>query len=159
MPGGAPVRARGSALGRGGVSEHPRRVARLPAPVLPPGARSAIGMDPSFTHAQLMFSKGETREAHRCLDTLLAGEPAHLGALLLKARLLLEARADDDALVFLDRAVAAWPRSAQALDARARCLHALGRDEEALAHAREARARLGGGDNFRHAGAVDLTMG
>ena len=115
-------------------------------------------MDPSFTHAQLMFSKGETREAHRCLDTLLAGEPAHLGALLLKARLLLEARADDDALVFLDRAVAAWPRSAQALDARARCLHALGRDEEALAHAREARALLGEGDNFRHAGAVYITM-
>jgi len=70
----------------------------------------------------------------------------------------LQARRDHEALLLLDRAVSAWPRSAQALDARARCLHALGRDEEALAHAREALALLGEGDNFRHAGSVYLTM-
>ena len=115
-------------------------------------------MDPFFIHAQMLVSKGETQEADRCLDALLEGEPTHLGALLLKARLLLEVRKDQDALVVLDRAVAAWPRSAQALDARARCLHALGRDEEALAHARQARALLGEGDNFRHASAVYITM-
>jgi len=115
-------------------------------------------MDADFTYAQLLVSRGETPEAHRCLDALLAAEPTHLGALLLKGRLLLEARQDHEALLVLDRAVAAWPRSAPALDGRARCLHALGRDEEALAHGRAAVALLGEGDNFRHAGSVYLTM-
>jgi tetratricopeptide (TPR) repeat protein len=115
-------------------------------------------MDAAFAHAQLLVSKGETEEAHACLDALLAAEPAHLGALLLKGRLLLQARRDAEALSVLDRAVAAWPRSAAALDGRARCLHALGRDEEALADAQEARALLGEGDNFRHVGSVYLTM-
>ena len=115
-------------------------------------------MDAVFAHAQLLVSKGETQEAHRDLDALLAADPAHLGGLLLKALLLLEAREDTEALSVLDRAVTAWPRSAPALDARARCLHALGRDEEALAHAREARAVLEEGENFRHAGSVYLTM-
>ena len=112
----------------------------------------------AFTHAQLLVSRGETQEAHRGLDGLLAAEPAHLGALLLKARLLLEARKDEEALAVLGRAVAAWPRSAAAVDARARCLHALGRDEEGLADARQALALLAEGDNFRHAGSVYLTM-
>jgi tetratricopeptide (TPR) repeat protein len=115
-------------------------------------------MEPDFTRAQLLVSRGEAQEAHRHLDALLAADPAHLGALLLKGRLLLEARRDEEALRVADRAVAAWPRSAAALDARARCLHALGRDEEALAHGREALALLGEGDNFRHAGSVYLTM-
>jgi len=112
----------------------------------------------AFLDAQMLVSKGQTQEAHCSLDELLAAEPAHLGALLLKARLLLEARKDPEALIVLDRAVTAWPRSAPALDARARCLHALGRDEEALAQAQEARALLNEGDNFRHTGSVYLTM-
>jgi tetratricopeptide (TPR) repeat protein len=112
----------------------------------------------AFIDAQMLVSKGETQEAHRSLDELLAAEPSHLGALLLKARLLLEARKDPEGLIVLDRAVTAWPRSAPALDARARCLHALGRNEEALAQAQEARALLDEGDNFRHAGSVYLTM-
>jgi tetratricopeptide (TPR) repeat protein len=112
----------------------------------------------AFTHAQLLVSRGETKEAHLSLDSLLAAEPAHLGALLLKARLLLEARKDAEALAMLERAVAAWPRSAAAVDARARCLHALGRDEEGLADARQALSLLAEGDNFRHAGSVYLTM-
>lgn len=112
----------------------------------------------AFIDAQLFVSKGETQQAHRALDELLAAEPAHLGALLLKARLLLEARQDPEALTVLDRAVAVWPRSAPALDARARCLHALGRDQEALAQAEQARALLDEGDNFRHAGSVYLTL-
>jgi tetratricopeptide (TPR) repeat protein len=115
-------------------------------------------MDAAFAHAQRLVSKGDTRGAQRCLDGMLAAEPTHLGALLLKARLLLEVHSDHEALAVLDRAVAAWPRSAQALDARARCLHALGRDEEALAHGREAVALLAEGDNFRHTGSVYLTM-
>lgn len=112
----------------------------------------------AFIDAQLLVSKGETQQAHLSLDELLAAEPAHLGALLLKARLLLEGRQDAEALILLDRAVAAWPRSAPALDARARCLHALGRDQEALAQAEQARALLNEGDNFRHAGSVYLTI-
>ena len=115
-------------------------------------------MGADFTHVQLLVSRGETQEAHRRLDALLAAEPEHLGALLLKARLLLEARHDHDALLVLDRAVAAQPRSAQALNARARARAGTGRDEEALAHGRAALALLGEGDNFRHAGSVYLTM-
>ena len=112
----------------------------------------------SFVGAQLLVSRGETTEAHRALDALLAAEPDHLCALLLKAQLLLEARRDPEGMSVLDRAVAAWPRSAPALDARARCLHVLGRDEEALAQAREALALLEEGENFRHAGSVYVTM-
>lgn len=112
----------------------------------------------AFLDAQLLVSRGEMQQAHRSLDELLALEPDHLGALLLKARLLLEARSDAEALAVLDRAVAAWPRSAAALDARARCLHALGRNAEALAQAEEALGLLDEGENFRHAGAVYLTM-
>ena len=112
----------------------------------------------AFNRAQLLVSRGDADEAHRSLDALLAADPAHLGALLLKARLLLEMRKDQEALAVLDRAVAAWPRSAPAIDARARCLHALGRDEEALADARQALALLEEGENFRHAGSVYLTM-
>jgi tetratricopeptide (TPR) repeat protein len=112
----------------------------------------------TFTHAQLLASRGDTPEAHRALDALLAQEPVHLGGLLLKTQLLLEARRDEQALALVGRAVTAWPRSSAALDARARCLHALGRDEEALADARAAAALLGEGDNFRHAGSVYLTM-
>jgi len=115
-------------------------------------------MDQAFVDAQILVSKGETQRAHRSLDELLAADPAHLGALLLKARLLLEARQDPEALAVLDRAVAAWPRSASALDARARCLHTLGRNQEALAQAETARGVLDEGDNFRHAGSVYLTM-
>jgi tetratricopeptide (TPR) repeat protein len=54
--------------------------------------------------------------------------------------------------------VGAWPRSAQARNALARCLHALGDDAGALESAEEARRLLGEGDNFRHAAPVYLTL-
>ena len=51
-----------------------------------------------------------------------------------------------------------WPRSAEAQNALARCLHGLGRDDEALERAEAARAMLDEGDNAVHASAVYLTL-
>jgi tetratricopeptide (TPR) repeat protein len=50
------------------------------------------------------------------------------------------------------------PRSAEALDSLARCLHALARDAEALETALAARGLLGEGDNYREAAPVYLTL-
>lgn len=92
------------------------------------------------------------------LDALLAEEPSHVPALLLKAGLLLDDRDGDTALELYRSAVAAAPRSAEALNGIARCLHALGRDDEALASAEVARSLLDEGDNFRFAAPVFLTI-
>jgi tetratricopeptide (TPR) repeat protein len=97
-------------------------------------------------------------QAGAALDAVLARAPRHVGALLLRATLLLEERRDEAALVLCRRAVEAAPRSAEALNGVARCLHALGRDEEGLAAAREAQAVLDDGDNALQAAAVYLTL-
>jgi tetratricopeptide (TPR) repeat protein len=102
------------------------------------------------------LGKGEAALA--ILDGVLAAEPDRLDALLLKARLLREARRDEDSLAVSLHAAAAWPRSSEALNALARCLHAMGRDEEALAPAEEARRLLSEGENFRQAAPVYLTL-
>ena len=57
-----------------------------------------------------------------------------------------------------ERAARLWPRSAEALNAFARCLHERGRDQEALKVAHEALAVLGEGDNFAQTAAVYLTL-
>lgn len=97
-------------------------------------------------------------EALRALDGLLVEEPSHVPALLLKAGLLLDNRDGDMALELYRRAAAAAPRSAEALNGVARCLHALGRDEEGLASAEAARRLLDEGDNFRFVAPVFLTI-
>jgi len=56
------------------------------------------------------------------------------------------------------RAVASAPRSAEALNGLARCLHALGRDAEGLEAVQAARGLLDEADNFREAGPVYLTL-
>ncbi len=112
----------------------------------------------SFARAQLLAVRGRGEEALSALDEVLAGDPRHLGALLLKAEVLLEAREGEAALALCRQAVSAWPRSAQAGNALARCLHALGDDAGALQSAEEARLLLGEGDNFQHAAPVYLTL-
>lgn len=112
----------------------------------------------SFDKARLLVGRGSLPEALQTLDAILAEDPDHTGALLLKAGVLLEAREGDEALRLYQRATAALPRSAEALNGLARCLHALARDPEALAAAEAARALLAEGDNFRHAAPVYLTL-
>lgn len=92
------------------------------------------------------------------LDALLAEEPQHLPAMLLKAGLLLGGREEGAALALYRSAVDIAPRSAEALNGLARCLHAQGSDAEALEAAESARSLLGEGDNFRHVAPVYLTI-
>jgi len=119
------------------------------------GARVAAG---GVARARFLAAAGRTAEAHAALDEVLAADPDALGALQLKAGLLLEARDGEAALLLYERAARAWPRSAEALNGLARGLHALGRDQAALAAARDAQRLLGEADNFRHAAPVYLTL-
>ena len=112
----------------------------------------------TFDRAQLLAARGSVDEAMTAVDALLAEDPCHVPALLLKAGLLLDARDGDVALSLFERAVAAEPRSAEALNGVARCLHALGRDDEALVAAEGARRLLPEGDNFRFVAPVYLTI-
>ena len=114
--------------------------------------------DHGFERARWLAALGRVTEAREALDAVLAAAPIHRGALLLQATLLLEERQDEPALAWCRRAVAAWPRCAEALNALARCLHALGRDEEALEAAQGAQALLGEGDNGLQTAPVYLTL-
>ena len=114
------------------------------------------GEEDDFQAARRLAVMGRP-EAAASLDAVLARRPDHVPALLLRAGLLQEERRDEAALTLCRRAVAAAPRSAAALNGVARSLHALGRDEEALAAARQAQALLDEGDNALQAAAVYLT--
>jgi tetratricopeptide (TPR) repeat protein len=114
--------------------------------------------DPGLDRARALLVSGRRDEATAVLDEVLAAEPAHLGALQLKAGLLLEDREGEEALVVYETAARAWPRSAEAWNGLARGLHALGRDHEALAAAESARGLLGEGDNRRQTAPVYLTL-
>ncbi len=115
-------------------------------------------VDASFDRARLLAARGSVDEARRDLDSILAEAPDHVGALLLKGGLLMDARDEAAALGLFRRAVGVAPRSAEALNGLARCLHAQGDDVQALDAAERARAVLGEGDNFRHAAPVYLTL-
>jgi tetratricopeptide (TPR) repeat protein len=108
--------------------------------------------------ARALAATGHGEEAVEILDRILAGEPDHPGALLARAGLYAEDRDWDEALALYERAAAVAPRSAEARNALARCLHSMGRDDEALEHAQAARALLPEGDNFVQTAAVYLTL-
>ena len=112
----------------------------------------------AFARARTLAGMGRDEEAEAALAGILAADPRHLGALLLKAWMTAEDRDFEGSLAITRQAAALWPRSAEARDALARCLHGMGRDEEALATAQEARALLDEGDNGVHASAVYLTL-
>jgi tetratricopeptide (TPR) repeat protein len=112
----------------------------------------------AFTRARTLAGMGRDEEAEALVAEILAADPRHLGALLLSAWLAGEDRNWEESLAVTRRAAALWPRSAEARNALARCLHAMGRDEEALATALEARSLLDEGDNAPHASAVYLTL-
>lgn len=115
---------------------------------------AAVDLD----RALALRAMGRDGEARGLVSAALAADPDDLEALLLAAALRLDARDDEAALAFHERAVRAWPRSAAALDGLARCLHTMGRNGEALAAARAARGLLAEGDNFRHTASVYLTL-
>jgi len=117
-----------------------------------------MAQDPRFERARFLALSGRREEADAALDELLAEDPRHLGALLVKAGLLLESREGQAALALCHRATAAWPRSADAWNGLARGLHAVGDDRPALAAAQEARRLLREADNLRHAAPVYLTL-
>jgi tetratricopeptide (TPR) repeat protein len=108
--------------------------------------------------ARALAATGRPAEAAAILDRVLAASPDDRGALLARATLHSEDREWEQALALNERAAAAWPRSAEALNALARCLHHLGRDEEALERAEAARSLLPEGDNFVQTAAVYLTL-
>ena len=112
----------------------------------------------SYEEARLLAARGELEHALALLDSILEHNADHLGALLLKASLLVESRGAEAALELYDRAVRDAPHSAEAHNDRARCLHALGRDEEALAVAERARGLLEEGDNYKQGAPVYLTL-
>ena len=114
--------------------------------------------DPGFDRARSLAVSGRIEEALSALDDILAGDPDHLGALQVKAGLLLETREGEGALALYERAARVWPRSAEAWNGLARGLHALARDHEALAAAEAARRLLGEGDNFLQTAPVYLTL-
>ena len=115
---------------------------------------TAAGVD----RARLLLARGSVSEARVLLDGILAAAPNDVDAVLLKAGLLLDERQGDEALPLYERAAAAAPRSVEALNGLARCLHALGRDPEALSVAQRARGLLGDADNYRQVAPVYLTL-
>ena len=111
-----------------------------------------------FDRARTLAGVGRVAEATAMLDSLLESDPAHQGALLLRADLHAEDLDSEKALTLNRRAAKLWPRSSEALNALARRLHALERHQEALKTAHEARAVLGEGENFKQTAAVYLTL-
>jgi tetratricopeptide (TPR) repeat protein len=117
----------------------------------------AEAADPRVAEARVEAVRGDPERAFAVLGGVLAAEPDHLEALLLLAALSLQEREEERALALFERAVALAPRSVEARNGLARCLHALGRDELALATANEAKRLLASGD-LRQASAVYLTL-
>jgi len=114
--------------------------------------------DDRFDRARALVVSGRRDDGAAALEEILAADPDHLGALQLKAGLLLEDREGDAALELYERGARAWPRSAEAWNGLARGLHALGRDRDGLAAAETARRLLGEGDNYRQTAPVYLTL-
>lgn len=119
---------------------------------------SAADIAEAFRLARTMAGMGRDEAASEAIEAILAEDPRHLGALLLKAWMRGEDREWDESLALTRQAAALWPRSSEAQNALARCLHGLGRDDEALERAEAARALLDEGDNAVHAAAVYLTL-
>ncbi len=121
---------------------------------MPADPATTVGLE----QARLLAALGEWSAALRALDALLEREPAQLPALLLKASVLLQSRKEERALEQFERATALAPSSAEAANGLARCLHAMGRNQEALARALGAQALLARQENFAQIAPVYLTL-
>jgi tetratricopeptide (TPR) repeat protein len=110
------------------------------------------------SEARVLATRGERRKALEALDRLLGTHPDAVPALLLRGTLLLDEREPEPALRDLERAAGLAPASAEALNGLARGLLAAERPEQARGLAERARALLGEGENYIHAGPVYLTL-
>jgi tetratricopeptide (TPR) repeat protein len=108
--------------------------------------------------ARLSLARGDEKGAGAAVEEALGLDADHVGALLLKAELLLLAREGEAALRLNQRVTELLPRSSEAWNALARCRHALGDDPRALEAASVARSLLGEAHNFLQAGPVYLTL-
>ncbi|MET0553536.1 MAG: tetratricopeptide repeat protein [Vicinamibacteria bacterium] len=113
---------------------------------------------PALESARTLAALGRGREARATLDAILERDPGHPAALVLLGEVLLHDRDAQAALAAASRAAAADEGSAEARNLEARALHALGRDEEALASARKAQSLLSGPGGFRQVAPVYLTL-
>lgn len=113
---------------------------------------------PALESARTLAALGRVDDARATLDAILRHEPAHVEALVLLSELLLHEGDAAAAHAAAARAAAADPVSAEARNLEARALHALGRDDEALACARAARALVARPEHFRQVAPVYLTL-
>ena len=114
--------------------------------------------DARVREARLLAHTGRPGEAMAAANAVLDAEPEHLEALLFKALLLQEQGASESALALYDRLARLFPEAIEPWNDRARCLHALGRDREALDAARQAQVLLAHPLNAPHLPAVSLTL-
>ncbi|HJT78537.1 MAG TPA: tetratricopeptide repeat protein [Gemmataceae bacterium] len=77
---------------------------------------------------------GQLPEAEQLLDDVLATNPKHFSALLERGKVALDAGHPDQAEGFLRRALARDPKEPFAHLALSRCLHLMGKEEEAQFH-------------------------
>lgn len=119
-----------------------------------PGGEDAADVE----RARMLAAEGELTAALRILEALLEREPEGQQALLLKGGVLLQLREEEGALACLEHAASLAPESAEAQNGLARCLHAMGRNEEALARALVARELLKRPENFAQTAPVYLTL-
>jgi tetratricopeptide (TPR) repeat protein len=117
-----------------------------------------MSASPALASARTLVVMGRGEEARATLGAILEREPEHAGALALLGEVLLHEREPERALLLLRRAALADPSSAEAANLVARALHALGRDDEALAAAHQAHALLADPRNFRETAPVYLTL-
>lgn len=115
-------------------------------------------VEPSLDDARFLAAQGEWTAALALIETLLQREPANVDALLLKAGVLLQSREEQAALTHFERAAALAPLSAEAQNGLARCLHAMHRNDEALARALLALELLERPENFAQKAPVYLTL-
>lgn len=108
--------------------------------------------------ARILVARGSLTEALGLVELVLAHSPGSPDALMLKGEILLEGRDGEAALSAYEGAAALAPRSARARNGLARCLHALGRDEEALESALAAKRLLEEHENYREVAPVYLTL-
>jgi tetratricopeptide (TPR) repeat protein len=113
---------------------------------------------PALESARTLAALGRAAEARATLEAILQHDPGDAEALVLLGEVLLCDRDAEGARAAASRAAAGDPASAEALNLEARALHALGRDEEALAAARAAQALLALPRSFRQVAPVYLTI-
>jgi tetratricopeptide (TPR) repeat protein len=118
-----------------------------------------IDVAETFARARALAGMGRDEQATEAIESILTADPRHLGAILLKAWMRSEDREWEEALALIRHGAALGPRSAEALNALARCLHGMGQDDEALERAEAARGLLDDEPgNALQASAVYLTL-